>query len=38
MLGIDPDGTLPHPMGETVHVTARAEDGYTIGGRLVEIM
>ena len=37
-LGIDPDGTLPHPQGETVYVTPRAEEGYKTAGRLTEIM
>ena len=37
-LGIDPDGTLPHPQGKTVHITPRADDGYKMAGRLTEIM
>jgi hypothetical protein len=38
LLGIDPDGTLPHPRGAVARLTPRAEDGVTIGGRLKEIM
>ena len=38
LLGIDPRATLPHPQGLTVHVTPSAEEGYTTGGRLSEIM
>jgi hypothetical protein len=38
LLGIDPDGTLPHPQGLAVHVTPSAADGVKMGGRLKEIM
>jgi len=38
LLGIDPDGTLPHPQGLTVRTTPSAEEGYRLGGRLREIM
>jgi uncharacterized protein (DUF1501 family) len=38
LLGIDPDGVLPHPQGLKVRVTPSAEDGVKRGGRLHEIM
>ena len=38
LLGIDPDGTLPHPHSLTVHLTPRSDEGYKMGGRLKEIM
>jgi hypothetical protein len=38
LLGIDPEGTLPHPMGEVVHATPAAAEGVKLGGRLKEIM
>lgn len=38
LLGIDPDGPLPNPLGLNVRVTAPAEDGAQGGGRLKEIM
>jgi hypothetical protein len=38
LLGIDPDGKLPHPLGLTARVTPSAEEGVTMGGRLKEIM
>jgi hypothetical protein len=38
LLGIDPDGKLPHPMGLPARVTATAADGVSMGGRLKEIM
>ena len=38
LLGIDPEGTLPHPMGETVRTTPSPEEGYKMGGRLKEIV
>jgi len=38
LLGIDPDGKLPHPQGKDVRVTPSAKDGYKTGGRLKEIM
>ncbi len=38
LLGIDPDGKLPHPQGLTVRVTPSTADGVSIGGRLKEIM
>jgi len=38
LLGIDPGGKLPHPMGQAARVTPTAADGVTMGGRLKEIM
>ncbi|MCX6637643.1 MAG: DUF1501 domain-containing protein [Acidobacteria bacterium] len=38
LLGIDPGGKLPHPMGLAARVTPTAADGVTMGGRLKEIM
>jgi hypothetical protein len=38
LLGIDPDGSLPHPQGLTVRVTLSAADDAKMGGRLKEIM
>jgi len=38
LLGIDPDGKLPHPRGLTVRVTPSAADGASMGGRLKEII
>jgi len=38
LLGIDPDGKLPHPQGLDVRVTPTAAEGVTMGGRLKEIM
>jgi hypothetical protein len=38
LLGIDPDGKLPHPQGLDVRVTPTAAEGVTMGGRLTEIM
>jgi len=38
LIGIDPDGPLPNPLGLNVRVTAPAEDGAQGGGRLKEIM
>jgi uncharacterized protein (DUF1501 family) len=38
LLGIDPDGNLPHPLGVVARVTPSAADGVTLGGRLKEIM
>ena len=38
LLGIDPDGKLPHPLGLAIHVTPSAADGVKMGGRLKEIM
>jgi hypothetical protein len=37
LLGIDPDGRLPHPQGLNVHVTPSSADGVKTGGRLKEI-
>jgi hypothetical protein len=37
-LGIDPDGTMPNPQGPPVRLTASADDGVKMGGRLTEIM
>jgi len=38
LLGIDPNGTLPHPQGLVVRVTPSPQDGVKMGGRLQEIM
>jgi hypothetical protein len=38
LLGIDPEGLLPHPAGLEVRVTPAAEEGAKDGGRLKEIM
>ncbi|MBL7043236.1 MAG: DUF1501 domain-containing protein [Pirellulaceae bacterium] len=38
LLGIDPNGKLPHPDGLDIRVTASEADGVTMGGRLTEIM
>jgi uncharacterized protein (DUF1501 family) len=38
LLGIDPDGKLPHPDGLDVRVTPAASEGVQAGGRLKEIM
>jgi hypothetical protein len=38
LLGIDPAANLPHPRGDVVSVTPTEKDGYTLGGRLSEIM
>jgi hypothetical protein len=38
LLGIDPEGRLPHPLGLDLHVTPIAADGVQMGGRLKEIM
>jgi len=38
LLGIDPDGKLPHPLGLEARVTPTAADGVTLGGHLKEIM
>jgi len=38
LLGIDPDGLLPHPQGKIVHVTPSPDEGVKMGGRLREIM
>jgi len=38
LLGIDPDGKLPHPQGLDVRVTPSAAEGVSMGGRLKEIM
>jgi len=38
LLGIDPQGTLPHPDGRQVRITPSEADGVIIGGRLKEIM
>ena len=38
LLGIDPDGKLPHPQGFDATVTPTAADGIPMGGRLKEIM
>ena len=38
LLGIDPEGTLPHPQSLTVHLTPKADEGYKMGGRLKELV
>jgi len=38
LLGIDPDGKLPHPEGLDVRVTPAAAEGVPTGGRLRELM
>jgi hypothetical protein len=38
LLGIDPNGKLPHPQGLDVRVTPTADEGVKMGGRLKEIM
>ncbi len=38
LLGIDPDGSLPHPQGITARACPTASDGVKVGGPLVEIM
>jgi hypothetical protein len=37
LLGIDPDGSLPHPQGNTVRVTPEPSEDMPSGGRLTEI-
>lgn len=37
LLGIDPEASLPHPMGEFVRATPGADEGMQSGGRLKEI-
>ena len=37
LLGIDPDGALPHPQGHTVRVTPEPSEDMPSGGRLTEI-
>jgi hypothetical protein len=38
LLGIDPDGKLPHPLGQEACVMPTAAEGVKMGGRLKEIM
>ena len=38
LLGMDPDGKLPHPLGLPTRLTPSAEEGVSLGGRLKEIM
>lgn len=38
LLGIDPEGKLPHPQGQAATVLPTAADGVRSGGRLKEIM
>jgi hypothetical protein len=38
LLGIDPDGRLPHPRGRVVYVTPRTGGAIASGGPLTEIM
>jgi hypothetical protein len=37
LLGIDPEASLPHPMGEFVRATPGEDEGMKTGGRLKEI-
>ncbi|MFH1268682.1 MAG: DUF1501 domain-containing protein, partial [Planctomycetota bacterium] len=37
LLGIDPEASLPHPMGEFVRAVPGPDDGLKMGGRLTEI-
>ncbi len=37
LLGIDPEASLPHPMGQFVRATPGADEGMKSGGRLKEI-
>ncbi|TWT79061.1 hypothetical protein CA13_04580 [Planctomycetes bacterium CA13] len=37
LLGIDPEASLPHPMGEFVRATPGPDDGMETGGRLHEL-
>ena len=37
LLGIDPDGNLPHPMGQAVRVTPSPDEVVEMGGRLKEL-
>ena len=38
LLGIDPEGTLPHPQGKTVPITPPPEEKVKSGGRLTELV
>ncbi len=38
LLGIDPDGSLPHPMNEEIRATPAPEEGYKTGGRVKELV
>jgi len=38
LLGMDPDGKLPHPLGRDVRLTPAPTEGVKMGGRLKEIM
>jgi uncharacterized protein (DUF1501 family) len=38
LLGIDPEGKLPHPLGQAARVSPVAEEGVKLAGRLKEIM
>lgn len=38
LLGIDPEASLPHPMGEFVRATPGEDEGMESGGRLTEII
>ena len=37
LLGIDPEASLPHPMGEFIRATPGADEGMESGGRLKEL-
>ncbi|MFC1596591.1 DUF1501 domain-containing protein, partial [Planctomycetota bacterium] len=37
LLGIDPNASLPHPMGDFVRAVPNEDDGLEMGGRLTEI-
>ncbi len=38
LLGIDPNGNLPHPQGKIIRTTPMVADGVAVHGRLKEIM
>ncbi|EMI52320.1 DUF1501 domain-containing protein [Rhodopirellula sallentina] len=38
LLGIDPEASLPHPMGEFVRATPGKDEGLESGGRLTELI
>jgi hypothetical protein len=38
LLGMDPDGKLPHPLGLDIRLTPTAAEGVKMGGRLKEIV
>ncbi|NLY01943.1 MAG: DUF1501 domain-containing protein [Rhodopirellula sp.] len=38
LLGIDPDGNLPHPMNEPIRATPGPDEGFKSGGRVKELV